>query len=256
MDIKSLPETLRFAIRDILEIACDKPFCNHNEWVAKTIYEYAQTHQIYDIVELGAGNGPITRKLIKMYPEWNASFIVTDLKPDQSVFEELSRLDKRIVPHFEPVDITQDLPSGKKLFILSSSFHHVPDKLRSIAMKNFVKNSQHVLFFECLPKRIINFLMIPQIFIPGILAPLFCTGRPNFLRTVFWCWCIPIAPLMLVWDGWVSWFRIWNNKKWKENCTYVSFKTKFLSSLVICHSNEIDKYLGDKVQANIFRKII
>ena len=123
MDINFLPKTLRFAIHDILEVACNKPFCGHNQWVVKNIYEYAQANGIHDIVELGAGNGPITRKLSVMYPNWKASFIVTDLKPDQRVFEELSRLDKRIVPHFEPVDITQNLPSGKKLFILSSSFH-------------------------------------------------------------------------------------------------------------------------------------
>lgn len=218
MDLHFLPNNLRSVLRDILEIGSSAPFRNYYEWIAASVYEFAIKNKIAEIVELGAGNAPITRCLIKNYPDWNIKFRISDLNPDQSAFKLLVDSDERVIAEYAPLDFTKKMPSYQNsLLVLSAAFHHVPEKNKNSILKNLKTLSRHVFVFEPVRPKLPSLLLNLGILLTGFLTPFFKIKSRHFWRSVFWCWLIPMAPFLLLWDGTVSVFRCWSKQVWLSN---------------------------------------
>lgn len=217
MDIEVLPNSLRSVLRDILEVGNGAPFRNYYHWVAESAYKFAKENNIKEIVELGAGCAPITKHMIKNYPEWNVTFKITDLNPDILNFKKVEALDNRVTAVYESTDFTKKIQGYENsLLVLSATFHHVEEKHKKAILSSLKAISPHVIIFEPLRPNVLSFLFVLGALISGILTPLFRLNSKSFFRCLFWCWLVPIAPILFLWDGWVSAIRCWNENMWKS----------------------------------------
>lgn len=216
MDLEVLPNSLRAVLRDILEVGNGAPFRRYYQWTSKSVYEYAIKNNIKEIVELGAGCAPITRHLIQNFPNWEISFKITDLNPDIVNFKILEKKDNRVQAVFESIDFSKKLKGFENsLLVLSATFHHIDEKQKTTILKNLKAISPHVLIFEPLRPTMPSFLFVLGAIVSGLLTPLFRIKSKSFFRCFLWCWLLPIAPLMFLWDGWISAWRCWGLKKWQ-----------------------------------------
>jgi hypothetical protein len=216
MDLENLPKSLRATLRDILEVGNGAPFRNYYQWTSSSVFEYAQQNSITEIVELGAGCAPITRHLIKKYPQGNVKLKVTDLNPDFLNFKNLEKSDKRVTAVYESFDFTKKFAGYEKsLLVLSATFHHVSENQKNKILSTQKNISPHVLIFEPLRPTGTSLLFVIGALLSGFLTPLFNLNSKKFFRCLLWCWLLPIAPFLFLWDGWVSAIRCWNKAKWQ-----------------------------------------
>lgn len=216
MDLNYLPNSLRSTLRDILEVGNHAPFRNYYRWTATSIYEYAHKNQITHIVELGAGCAPITKQILKSYPTWGAKFMVSDLNPDVLSFKQLEDSDSRVQAIYQPLDFTQKITGFENcLLVLSATFHHVPEEAKHKLLTNLKRTSPHVMIFEPLRSNLFSILFVIGALVSGFLTPLFKCNSKKFFRCFLWCWVLPIAPFLFLWDGWVSAIRSWSKQKWQ-----------------------------------------
>lgn len=215
MDLNFLPKSLRSTLRDILEVGNSAPFRNYYQWTSNGVYEYAQKHHLSEIIELGAGCAPITRHLIKQYPEWTATFRVTDLNPDKVTFQKLEKLDQRVTALYKPLDFTKKIKGFENsLLVLSATFHHVDEKQKSNILSSLKSLSPHIMIFEPLRPTTASLLFVIGALVSGFLTPFFRLNSMKFFRSFFWCWVVPIAPFLFLWDGWISSIRCWSKQEW------------------------------------------
>lgn len=234
MDLNFLPKSLRNVLRDLLDVSFRPPFRSYYQWVSDSVLEYARKNGIKEIVELGAGVAPITRHLIKERFGEDISFVISDLNPDIETFKHLQKVDSRVKAVLEPVDFSKKIDKYKEsLLVLSATFHHIEDKERKMILDNLKSVSNHIMIFEPVRNNLFSVLLSCLGFISGILAPFFLIGQRSFFRSVLWCWILPIAPLLFVWDGCVSSLRCWNRKKWESKENHARVKDFFLCSKIL-----------------------
>ena len=222
MDTAWVPSSLRATIHDVLESCLGPPPRRYYEWVAREIWNLVEDGS-NSIVELGAGNAPITRELAKtLSGRKGISLRVSDLYPNGALYHTLEQeypnliqADRQSVDFSRPMDF----PLGS-LLVLSASFHHLPPAARMRSLKAL--SAYRVAIFEPLRCNPASLLFSLLGFFPGIATPLrLWNQRPGNWRRVLWCWLVPLAPIMIVWDGLVTCLRCWTDKEWKEHVTQV-----------------------------------
>lgn len=237
MDLEALPNSLRSVLRDILEVGNGAPFRNYYQWVAESVHIYAKKNNIKEIVELGAGCAPITKHMIKKFPQWDATFKISDLNPDVVSFKKVEKLDDRVIAVYESLDFTKKNNGYENsLLVLSATFHHVEEKQKKAILSSLKSLSPHIIIFEPLRPNFNSILFVFGALFSGVLTPLFRLNSKSFFRCLFWCWLIPIAPFLFLWDGWVSAIRSWNKEMWltQEPDSTIE-ESLFCTSVVIKH---------------------
>jgi hypothetical protein len=223
MDLAWLPSGLRATIHDVLDCCLGPSPRLYYEWVAREIMNLVEDGSVNTIVELGAGTAPITRELAKrLSGRKGISLRVSDLYPNSALYQaleqeypDLIQADRRSVDFSRPMDF----PPGS-LLVLSGTFHHVPPAARLQALKAL--SAYRVAIFEPLRRNPASFILSLLGFFPGLATPLrFWNQRPGNWRRVLWCWLVPIAPVVIVWDGIVSCLRYWTEEEWKEHLELV-----------------------------------
>jgi hypothetical protein len=223
MDLAWLPSTLRATIHDVLECCLGTPPRRYYEWVAREILNMAEDGSVHTVVELGAGTAPITRELVKHLSLRNGiSLRVSDLYPNSALYQALEEeYPDLIQTERQSVDFSRPMnfPTGS-LLVLSGTFHHVPPAARLRVLKAL--SAYRVAIFEPLRCNPASFSLSLLGFFPGLATPLrFWNQRPGNWRRVLWCWLVPLAPVMIVWDGLVSCLRYWTEKEWREHLALV-----------------------------------
>jgi hypothetical protein len=223
MDLAWLPSTLRATIHDVLDCCLATPPRHYYEWVAREILNLVEDGSLNTVVELGAGTAPITRELAKhLSGHKGISLRVSDLYPNTALYQALEeKYPDLIQTDRRSVDFSRrmDFPPGS-LLVLSGTFHHVPPAARPQALKAL--SAYRVAVFEPLRRNPASLFLSLLGFFPGLATPLrFWNQRPGNWRRVLWCWLVPLAPLMIVWDGIVSCLRYWTEKEWKEQLALV-----------------------------------
>jgi hypothetical protein len=213
MDQEWLPKSLRDTLRDILECGNSRPFRGYYDWVTDEVLRVAQETGCTQIAELGAGTAPITRHLMKEMAAnpatWSLTLAPCDLNPDEALYKKLQEEGQGYVkPQVKPVDFEKPYPwEPKTLTVLSATLHHLPEPRRTRALKTLSKSAEQVLVFEPLRNSTLSLLFCFLSLIPALLTPIVFARRPNAARRFVWCWLLPIAPPMFVWDGLVSCLR-------------------------------------------------
>jgi hypothetical protein len=217
MDQAWMPGSLRATLRDILECGNSWPFRGYYDWIVREVIRAANQQGCETVVELGAGTAPITRHLLQHAEAGSLRMVVCDANPDFDVYRELERVSEgRIQPVFAPVDFAQpqQWPENSML-VLSATLHHVPPEYRGSVLNALRSSENPVLIFEPLRRTILSAFFVLLSLFPAILTPLRFATRPEYGRRFLWCWLVPVAPLMFVWDGIVSCVRQWTDAEWK-----------------------------------------
>jgi hypothetical protein len=238
MDLDWLPVSLRRTIRETLECAFSRLFRGYYAWVAEEVLKEATGSRYTTLVELGAGPAPITRLLANEAKTEGLRLVPCDINPDQPVYEELEkRYPGKVVPRYDNVDLSKPHSWGQgALLFLSASFHHIPPRDRCAVIEQLTESAERVMVFEPLRRTFRSMLLALTSFVPALVTPLWLFRRPGRLGRFFWCWLLPVAPLLISWDGVVSCLRMWSESNWKVALQNVrkSDRTPKLSSSGCC----------------------
>jgi hypothetical protein len=161
------------------------------------------------IVDLCSGSGGPVLLVQKALETRGISIpvLLTDKFPDTESMSALKRQGgEKVVPCFQSVDATsvpEDLTGFRTLF---NSFHHfAPDAARGI-LEDARRNRQPVGIFEMTERTIPKLLLcFPASFFS--VFPLIFRMRPHRWLWWFCTWVVPIIPLTVAWDGFVSHLR-------------------------------------------------
>ncbi len=211
----NIPATLQRTTMDIVEV-CNSVFRPFFRNVANRVQEEALNSGCTHIVEMGAGNAPITRRLLES-SEGSLTFTVCDLMPDEELYARLEKEHpKRVQGLTQAVDFTipRQWPP-QTLLVLVACFHHVPVAERAAAFETLTNSADRVMLFSPVKKTLFCMFAAVGILVPGLLVPLIYIHRPARLRRMFWCWLLPIAPLIMLWDGVGGCVRQWTTAEWK-----------------------------------------
>lgn len=214
-DLPNVPATIRLTLLDILAF-CNGPVRNYYGDACDTIVSEAQRHDLRTIVELGAGSAPLTTHLAQAGAARDLQLVACDLYPDVKRYAELTtQYAENVRALSEPIDFTIPRDWGPAtLLVLNATFHHIPPALRRQTLAALTQSSSRVLIFEPIQNNLISIIFVLTSIFPALASPLWLE-RPGVARRVLWCWLIPIAPLMFVWDGLVSCVRQWSGRRWQ-----------------------------------------
>lgn len=218
-DLEGMPKSLRYTLRDGVEMVCSPPVRFYDRWVARTVYDLISTFRHNNVVELGAGNGPISRMLARDYVSNGECVLMpSDLLPDTPSFRALeTEWPEKVAPIYDSCNMKNppEFPSDS-LLLLSGTFHHIPPSERLQVLRGLTSKADQVFITE--PMRNTPFAIFVMFFAVFLLMllPLRYLHRPGRLRRIFWCWLVPVAPLMLTWDAVVSCLRIWSDREWHD----------------------------------------
>ncbi|KAI9680709.1 MAG: hypothetical protein M1817_004149 [Caeruleum heppii] len=144
-------------------------------------------------------------------------FLMTDLHPHIEAWEEACKQSAYLSYVAHPVDAAnapKDMirRDGKKVFRLYNlAFHHFDDPLAREILRNTLATADGFGIFELQDRTISSlitvFLMGPLLF---LISPFYFWRSPGHL---FFTYIIPIIPLVVVFDGYVSSLRTRNAKE-------------------------------------------
>ncbi|MBA4018443.1 MAG: hypothetical protein C0483_14850 [Pirellula sp.] len=216
-DVTSLPGGLRECLYEIMEF-CNSGLRSFNGRAAEDALSAAREHGLNTIVEVGAGRAPLTTQLVRTKCIDDLRLVPCDLVPNQEVFRTLQQLHPQTVdPIFTPVDLTQPQPLLRKAVIaFVGVMHHIPFHLRVPIISALHRSGSVVIVLEPLARSWRSMFLASLSLFMGLLLPLFYLSRPGNLRRFVWCWLIPLAPWMFVWDGIVSCLRQWTAQEWRD----------------------------------------
>jgi hypothetical protein len=214
-----LPPSLRQVIFGILSLAKRPPFGNYNRFVADKILRLsAEIGGRVTVVELAAGDAPLTEELSSRATDEIGAIIPSDLRPNAERFNYLASKDlARVKPEYASCDLSDLKPFSKNdLYVCSTAFHHLTSAQKQAFLSVIKALRRPTLICESLRQNLLNHLFALLGFVPALLYPLFCSTRREFVTGAFWCWLFPVAPVIFCWDGLVSSLRIWTEKRWRE----------------------------------------
>jgi hypothetical protein len=242
MDQEWLPRTLRATLREILDCGNSRPFRPYNSWVAGEVIRSAEEGAYRRVVELGAGTAPITRAIAKKGVLDSVHLVPCDRNPDITLYVWLQkRFPGQIAPLYEEVDFSRPRRwPDRTLLVISAALHHVPPDERRDVLTVLVESADRVMIFEPLRRTALSALFVLLSLVPAVLLPIMYAGKPGRLRRILWCWLLPVAPMLFIWDGVVSAVRQWTGGEWDRELQFWrgegvdgSRKTALFSHLIV-----------------------
>lgn len=197
---------------------CQRRFSGFYRRTADAVLQLAASPGLSTIVELGAGDAPLTDILTTNDDAGELRFVVCDLIPNVNRYRALEAAHpSKVTPIYEPVDLSQARDWGNgALLVLSAAFHHLPRTTRRSVLASLCRSAGGVLITAPMNRSLAALgqaLLGPLI---ALLLPLLCRRQPGTLRRIFWCWLVPLVPLFILWDGAVGWSRQWTDAEWRE----------------------------------------
>lgn len=141
-------------------------------------------------------------------------FILTDLYPNIKAWEEIARDNPRITFEPESVDASK-APArlvrpgdGRKVMrLFNLSFHHFDDALAKAILKDTVETSEGFAIFELQDRYFLSFLAVTLLPFKVMFASPYYAFKWKSPIIFIFTWLIPILPLVMIWDGYVSSLR-------------------------------------------------
>lgn len=169
------------------------------------VLERSGTKHIVDLCSGGGGPTPaIVHALREQGHEVTAT--LTDRYPHSSA---LPVQQTGAVSYFpDAVDATRVPERLSGLRTLFNAFHHFRPKDARAILESAVASRQPIAVMELISREPLHLLGL-------LIAPLAVVVTAPFWRPFRWthlllCWLLPIVPLVVLWDGIVSWLRIYD----------------------------------------------
>lgn len=210
-----LPAVIRDAGTAYLEFAAR--LMKKGQTVAPVLSEAlhrASEDRIVDLCSGGSGPLPMALAAIEQIEERVVSATLTDLYPNKNAFQQITANNPAIRARYDPVDATavpKDLAGLRTLF---SGFHHFRPALARRILQNAVDDRAPIAIVEFVSRHPLSLLGM-------LFAPLVLLFVIPFLRPFRWGWIpltyiIPIIPLFIGWDGFVSCLRCYDQEELRE----------------------------------------
>ncbi len=211
MDLKYLPKSLREVLMEILEYSLDI-LREYYSKCADSIAEELLKNKYDKVFEVGAGSAILLKKILEKTTN-NVTLIPCDINPRIEHFKKLEeRYSGKIKPIYYPLNVKNfDENISESIIVFSASFHHVPIDQQIIILKSLKSKAKKVFIFEPLTRRSLSVISNFSLIFPILAFPI-C--KPKFSHFL-WCWILPVAVPMFIWDGIVSSLRQNNHKDWE-----------------------------------------
>jgi len=141
---------------------------------------------------------------------WDVTVTLTDRYPNRAAFVRAkARFPERLDYWPEPVDARRVPAQLDGMRILFNGFHHFrPDDAR-VLLQEAVDRNAAIGIFE-VAERTPRTLLAVLFGVPLLVFALTPCIRPLTWSRLFWTYCVPLAPLCIVWDGLVSLLRVYS----------------------------------------------
>lgn len=206
------PSVLRDAGTAFLEFAAR--LSKQGEVLAPILREAlrrGQEDRIVDLCSGGSGPLPATLEALEAGGMKGVSATLTDLYPNENAFRKISRENEAIEARYEPVDATALPEDLKGLRTLFSGFHHFEPAPAKRILENAVADRAPIAVIEVVARHPLAILGIGM----GSILAFFSIP---FLRPFRWSWLpltylVPVIPLFILWDGFVSCLRCYSQRE-------------------------------------------
>lgn len=199
------PPGVRDAITDLLQ------------WTLTTVHHYAPAAPVLaralqrtrsgTVVDLGSGGGgPWTRVLPDLTRHGvTPRVVLTDKYPNVRALDRTAaRLGAGAMVEPDSVDagaVPDRLAGFRTLF---TTFHHFDPARARAVLADATRGARGVAVFEATRRAPLTLFLMLGFVLAGVAAPFI---RPFRWDRLFWCWVVPVVPLVAVWDGVVSCLR-------------------------------------------------
>lgn len=145
----------------------------------------------------------------------DVSVRLSDLYPNLPALQrQADQSGGRVSVEPNPVDATAVPAHITGFRTIFNAFHHFPPELARRVLKNAVEARQPIAVFEVVSREpLMLFAMFTAPIMVMLTLPLW---RPFRWQWILWTWIVPIMPLFVLWDGIVSWLRIYSEDELRE----------------------------------------
>ncbi|MFC1633849.1 class I SAM-dependent methyltransferase [Planctomycetota bacterium] len=181
----------------------------------KKAVNHSRTRRIIDLAS--GGGGPWFRLYDQLNSTMDGSFelVLTDRFPNEKIIRRVKdELSDEIQYYPEEVNAREVPPKLNGFRTMFTSFHHFKPTEALAILEDAVSKDQGIAIFEFTERRLVTILLIclgP--FMAFVMAPFI---RPFYWRRLFWTYLIPLIPLVLLHDGYVSCLRTYSLKEMKN----------------------------------------
>ena len=203
------PAVLRNAITGYLRLAV--AVTQQVRPVVPALAEFLRRTGETSILDLCSGSGGIARQLARGLSRrgLRTRIVLSDLYPDTASFREIADdSDGMIEFRSAPLDATAvpaELDGVRTIF---NAFHHFPPDDARRVLAAAAGTGRPIAVVEFIERGIVP---LSGIFFSPILV-LFLAPflKPLRWQALFFIYVVPVVPLMIFWDGLVSWLRVYS----------------------------------------------
>ena len=212
-DQRWLPAAIRDAATDYLRFVLEaagvyQPIIPR----LKGALEETGSTEILDLCSGGAGPIVALHPFL-VQPGRDLRITLSDKYPNRSTFEYAKTRSHGAVDfQEESIDATK-VPAGLPGFrTLFTSLHHFRPEMARRILRDAVDQRRPIAFFDMRARRPPPLRMM---LLSNPLAVLLATPfiRPFRWSRLFWTYVVPVAPLLLAWDGFASGFRLYSTEE-------------------------------------------
>lgn len=214
-DLSWFPAVFRDAGTSFLELAVT--MSGHAALLVPKLAEAVRRSGQRHLVDLCAGGGgPLAVVVDGLAKEGlDVTAVQTDLFPNVGAFRRISAANPgKIAGEERPVDATAVPADLKGLRVMFNAFHHfTPEGARAV-LADTVRARQPIALFEVVSRE--PFSLFGLMFSPLFFLLSLPRLRPFRWVWLFWTFIIPVIPAFILWDGLVSWLRIYSQGELAE----------------------------------------
>ncbi len=181
--------------------------------VAEQLRAMLEATEETHILDLCSGSsGPLVRLIEVLASQGvEVDVLLTDLHPHPELARDLS---PRLRYRSEPLDARAVPPELNGLRTCFAGLHHFrPHEAVSI-LADCAVDGRGLAVFEPAARRLTDFLLVPWIGLVSLSAAPFL--RPFRWSRLFWTWIVPMVPIVVMWDGWVSCARCYTVEELRQ----------------------------------------
>ncbi|MDP2309776.1 MAG: class I SAM-dependent methyltransferase [Pseudomonadota bacterium] len=208
-DLAWFPAILRDGGTAYLELAVR--LSGHAKLLGPKLAEAMKASGSTSIVDLCSGGGGPVRTVLEALAEAGnpVTARLTDFYPNKPAFEHTAaNSGGRITYEAAPVDATAVPPTLTGFRTIFNAFHHFrPDVARRI-LADAASARRPIGVFEIVSRE--PFTLVALLTAPLGVVLTMPLWRPFRWQWVLWTWLVPLMPLFVLWDGIVSWLRIYD----------------------------------------------